>query len=70
MMARKVGFTHKVTAVNLVEWCPFCGTIVKGKKSHTCKEASSTTAAVKLPPPRFCPLCGGEIEKSGHECPI
>jgi hypothetical protein len=66
-MPRKVGYTHKLKAQSLVEYCPFCQKQIKGG-SHACGEAGAK-AATRLPKPQYCPLCGKVIEPGGHECP-
>ena len=67
-MPRKVGFTHKLKAQTLVEWCPFCGKQIKGG-GHTCPQAAVAKSSARVDKPKFCPLCGNEIEPGGHECP-
>lgn len=65
-MSSKVGFTEKLKAEKLVEFCPFCRQKIKGH-AHDCPEGAMAKAG--LPEPKYCPLCGGEIEGGGHECP-
>ena len=67
-MPRKVGYTHKLKAQSLVEYCPFCGKRIKGG-GHTCSEATAAKNSAKLGKAGYCPLCGGIIEAGGHECP-
>jgi hypothetical protein len=65
---RKVGYTHKLKAKSLVEFCPFCQQKIDGG-GHSCPEATAAKASARLPKPKYCPLCGNIIEPGGHECP-